>query len=270
MESGGGHDTSRGRADGIWWRTYSVGRSCGMGAGFFAAMSLGGGVAGTVIGGVQLGRSYSGETTAEQDRELAAEAGKVLTLSSPLGLLGGVTGQMVTRDEEGLETGALFGGLAEAFGIPVLGIGRAALRWRRFHLAYRGSKYTWNDSLKRALRKSYLLGSTTRAETRSNPLLKTGIEKLELSHFIPQEIFKNSPRLRRILKSPLNVKPLWGSEHALVDKSRHLGREFSAVHKRYSTPRRWLYNAPEWLQYSAYGVVPAVKRKLHAKRSPKR
>ena len=29
--SRGGHDTSRGRADGIWWRTYSVGRSCGMG-----------------------------------------------------------------------------------------------------------------------------------------------------------------------------------------------------------------------------------------------
>ncbi len=91
-----------------------------------AGMAIAGGITGVSVGGIQLGLSYSGQTTAKQDRELNRAAGDAVLLSSPGGLVGGALGASITGDVKGMEKGALIGGLAE--GAASLGVGVYRLR----------------------------------------------------------------------------------------------------------------------------------------------
>jgi hypothetical protein len=98
----------------------------GWAAGTAAALAIAGGTTVSLLGAGELLGSYSGITTPKQEQELNKAAGIVGSLSSPGGIVGGVTGLMVTGDERGLQKGALYGGLAE--GVLSLGIGLSRLR----------------------------------------------------------------------------------------------------------------------------------------------
>jgi hypothetical protein len=91
-----------------------------------AALAIGGGVTVSTIGAGELAASYAGVTTPKEEQEINRAAGIVAGLSSPGGMVGGMTGLMVTGDEAGLQKGALYGGLAE--GALSLGIGLSRLR----------------------------------------------------------------------------------------------------------------------------------------------
>ncbi|TWF41773.1 RHS repeat-associated protein [Chitinophaga polysaccharea] len=88
------------------------------------AMATAGGVAVTTASAVQLGVSYSGGTTAAQDREMQHALSTVSSLSSPGGLVGGTVGAAVDGDR-GLQRGALIGNVAElGYGVTNFGISR--------------------------------------------------------------------------------------------------------------------------------------------------
>jgi RHS repeat-associated protein len=97
----------------------------GWGVALAAAMLFAGGVAATSTSAVELGASYGGKTTKGQDAATNKAVGTVLSLSSPGGLIGGTTGMML-GGEKGMESGALYGGLAE--GVVSLGSGIYRLR----------------------------------------------------------------------------------------------------------------------------------------------
>jgi hypothetical protein len=90
-------------------------------------LATAGGIAGTTVGATNLALSYSGQTTAQQDREIVHAANTTLALSSPGGLIGGTTGLLITGDERGLQRGALIGGVTEA-GYGLTRLGAAAFR----------------------------------------------------------------------------------------------------------------------------------------------
>ncbi len=92
------------------------------------AMATAGGIATTAASGVQLSMSYSGQTTAEQDRGMREAISTTASLSSPGGLVGGTIWMTVTDDPmEGLQTGAMVGGLTEmGYGFGRYGLSRFA------------------------------------------------------------------------------------------------------------------------------------------------
>lgn len=82
--------------------------------GVTVAMAIGVGGAVTVASGVQLGVSYSGQTTAEQDRQAQEALDTTLNLSSPASLAGGAIGSGIADDPlQGLQTGAAVGGVVD-------------------------------------------------------------------------------------------------------------------------------------------------------------
>jgi len=91
------------------------------------ALATAGGVTVTSVSAINLTASYSGSTTAQQDRETSGTLHTVGSLSSPLGLTSGTAGMMIADDpRRGLETGALVGNVAE-LGV---GVGRFGMaRW---------------------------------------------------------------------------------------------------------------------------------------------
>ncbi|OWY64946.1 hypothetical protein B7486_44570 [cyanobacterium TDX16] len=97
----------------------------GWGIGLAGAMLFAGGIASTIVSALGLGASYSGATTKKQDAVTNKAADIVLSLSSPGGLVGGTTG-LVIGGEEGLERGALIGGLYEG----AVSVGTAIARLR--------------------------------------------------------------------------------------------------------------------------------------------
>ena len=93
------------------------------------AMATAGGIAVTTTSAIQLGASYSGATTAQQDREMTGVLQTVGSLSSPLGLTGGAIGTVVADNpEQGLSTGAFVGNVAE-LGVGGVRFGMAS--WSR-------------------------------------------------------------------------------------------------------------------------------------------
>lgn len=91
---------------------------------FSAGMAIGAGAATAIGSGVLLAASYSGHTTAEEDRKwTGALSDAALVASSPGSLIGGGVGYAV-NGREGMRTGALVGGLAEG----VISLGAAGIR----------------------------------------------------------------------------------------------------------------------------------------------
>jgi hypothetical protein len=91
-------------------------------------MATAGGIATTGASAVQLGVSYSGQTTAQQDQQMTHAIQTTASLSSPGGLVGGTIGVAVADDpERGLRNGALIGGLTEVgTGVVRFGVARLA------------------------------------------------------------------------------------------------------------------------------------------------
>jgi len=85
------------------------------------AMATAGGIAVTTTSAIQLGISYAGGSSAQQDKEVSHAISTAASLSSPGGLTGGTVG-LAVDGERGMQRGALIGNLAEAG----VGVGRWA------------------------------------------------------------------------------------------------------------------------------------------------
>jgi len=224
--------------------------------GLAGALSMSGGFFGIGAGAGQVATASS--RTPQQEAQVNEGIGLTMSISSLGGLLGGLGGLAMSGDENGLRLGAAVGGLAEGMSFAGLGIRRAYQLEDRFR--YAGSAFNWDSNLKRRIREAYNLAFTRAAETRPNTLFTQGFESLELSHLVPQEWFKESRFARSIFNRPLFVKPLWASEHALVDLSRNPGAAFWAVYgSPYPIGIRLIYNMPRWLQETAYGSATSGK-----------
>ncbi len=107
-----------------------------------AALAIAAGVAATTASAVELGASYAGATTPEQDAGMNRAVSATLGYSSVGGVLGGVMGAVIADDPRtGFEEGAFWGGLGEGAGgiatsLPgalraVPGLWHAALPWAK-------------------------------------------------------------------------------------------------------------------------------------------
>ncbi len=197
-----------------------VGWAAGVAALLFAA-----GVAATATSSVELGASYSGRSTAEQDASANRATGVVLALGSPGGLAGGVIGLVISGDVESLETGALIGGLGEGLAPAGRGAGRIVQMERRF--GPNSQNMAWTRNLAGRNRNALGVAGGT---VRLNPAFPKGRELLELSHFLPKNprtgvlyrvrrAFGNQ-RYWRVVNRPWNLRPMSSLEHALVDPQR--------------------------------------------------
>lgn len=92
-----------------------------------AGMALSTGIAGTGVGLVSLAASYGGQTTAQQDKDLAGATTTTMTLAgSPLGLVGGTIGAMTTGTAEGVDKGAELPSSGKlAIGLGLIKVGTA-------------------------------------------------------------------------------------------------------------------------------------------------
>jgi RHS repeat-associated protein len=228
--------------------------------GLVGALALGGGVGGTVFGGVHLGASYSGHSTPQNDLLASRGAGIVLGLTSPGGIGGGLIGAGIAGDE-GLETGAYLGNLAEAGATAAYGLGKLASREFRFGLPRipKGSLVrdpSW-DAVQPALQDVF--GGPG---SRPNPAFPGGVERLDLSHWpVPRRWFNGTRWAEFIFNRPWNLRQLWASEHALVDPWRlrfvRQPRKAALQAQQLSGLPRHLLIAPEWLLQSEIAGLQA-------------
>jgi RHS repeat-associated protein len=176
-------------------------------------MMLASGIAGVGLGITQTATAHT--RTEQQDLELdrAISAGTSLS-SSPGSLFGGTVAAATGND---VEKGAAIGGLAEGgltFAKSVGGVLRAEWEFGRLPKL----SYAWNDpTLKVALQQT-ITGAASRS--RPNALVnwgRRGIEWIELSHFFSRSATRG---LESIFNRPWNLRPVWATEHALIDPMR--------------------------------------------------
>jgi hypothetical protein len=115
-------------------------------AGASGALLLAGGIATGAASAVQLGNSYAGNTTAQQDADASRAISAPLLLRSPVTVLAAVAGTVYSGDAEGFEQGAVWGGLAEGgYGIVtslprmlrvIPGLWRTAAPWMKSLLVF--------------------------------------------------------------------------------------------------------------------------------------
>lgn len=206
----------------------------GWAGGLVAAMSISSGVAGIGIGTAQVATSSAVNDRQERRMNDAIQTTLSLT-SSPGATVGGTAGVLITGDESGLATGLMFGGLAEGGGELAYGGYRLVRQEAAFEAACGGSKYTWNDSVRKHIRTAKGLENPGSAATRYNPAIG-GVEGRDLSHLIPQRIVSDDSRLGRflardapfsgvdgtlgdfLLNRPWNVRPMWRIDHPRVNE----------------------------------------------------
>lgn len=118
--TGGALSAAVGVAVLMWWNPV------GWVAGASVALAIAGGIAAGAGGALELGSSYLGTTSAEQDALMDRATSAALAVTSPGDLVGGVAGTVIYDDPaEGFEQGALWGGLIEGVGGVVLTLPRA-------------------------------------------------------------------------------------------------------------------------------------------------
>lgn len=249
----------------------------GWGIGLTLAMSGAGGVAAFLTSATQVGDSYLGGATVEQDEAASRVTNVVLGISSPGGLAGGVAGTVLQGNVEGLEEGAFYGGLAEGLVSLGVGVGRVGLREYRFGVGPANMK--WGTPVRQANQRVFDLPPVY-LRRRWNPLFpKQGnIEWIELSHALSKNPTKGpaawmrnrigDERYWKVVNRPWNLKPMWGTEHALIDPQRFRTMEgvFKETHsaRRFEGLARFIRLAPDWtgevaLGASRIGMVSATK-----------
>jgi RHS repeat-associated protein len=247
-----------------------------------AGMTIAGGLFGTGVGVAELGMSYSGQTTAEEDLELNRVSELTMSMSSPGGLIGGTTGVILEGSEQGLEQGAIIGGIAEA-GLPVV-YGGGKMIWNEAHFQYlrwsRGvTSWHWN-AVRPLIQEVYGVGSRA-SRVRPNPLFWGEVERMDLSHFMPQRwgsrgIWKGGPKLPEwLLNRPANTVPMWSTEHALVDPHRFQRMTgirranaglpaFKPVYRSQQIKgiEQYIKLAPPWMRQAGTGAALGANDKL--------
>jgi RHS repeat-associated protein len=221
--------------------------------GITVALALASGSAGVLVGATQL--ATSGSSTAAQDRKQNETISSALTFaSSPGSMIGGTLGLTYSGGEEGMKKGSLYGGLSEAGSSFAYGVGSMAYREYQFARLYQGSKYGWG-SVRPHIQTAYGMGSAA-GRVRTNALFYRGIERIELSHFVPQRAIGG---YQRFFNRPWNVTPMWGTEHAMVDAYRfqRMTPAFKALYtaEQLDGIEKAMQLAPPWMLQSAYGVA---------------
>ncbi|WP_326793474.1 hypothetical protein OHA79_45780 (plasmid) [Streptomyces sp. NBC_00841] len=263
----GGTGLAFGVATGVAGFVIIVSNPVGWVVGLTGALMLASGVAASGSSIVELGTSYAGKTTAEQDAAANRATSAVLGTSSPGGLLGGVAGTVYSGDANGFEQGAFVGGLAEGAASLGAGLGRMGARELRFGWP---RNMRWASARTRN-QQVFELGDVA-ARSRYNPLFPASTERIELSHFLqrqPSQMPNSLPgriqRLvgeswyERIVNRPWNLIPMWGSEHALIDPKRYglMKDSFKLSYPPLTGTARWARWAPPWLVQSTYGGMRA-------------
>jgi hypothetical protein len=237
--------------------------------GLTGALMLASGTAASLGSFVELNASYAGKTMPEQDAAMNRATSAVLATGSPGGIAGGVAGAVYSGDSQGFEQGAFAGGLAE--GAVSLGAGLGQMGAREV-LFGRPGNMRWDRTAGGEIaartrnQQVYRLGDVA-ARSRPNPMFPGSVERIELSHFLPQRPTDPASlpararrvigpsRYERIVNRPFNVTPLWGGEHALVDPARYqfTKKQFKLLNPQLTGPARWSRFTPPWLVRSAYG-----------------
>ncbi|MCX4826220.1 hypothetical protein OG883_41910 [Streptomyces sp. NBC_01142] len=230
--------------------------------GLTGALMLASGAAATVNSGVGLGSSYAGKTTAEQDAATNQATSDVLGISSPGGFVGGLAGTVYSGDSGGFETGVSWGGAAEGAASLGTGVGGMLVREWRFGLP-RNMK--WSSARPRNQK---VFGIADSVRHRPSPYFPGGVERVDLSHFIPHRPTKNPntlpaklrnkvgiARYERIVNRPFNLVPMWASEHALIDPERYKPTKFpfKLLYPPLTGAAQLSRLAPPWLLQTAYG-----------------
>ena len=220
-------------------------------AGTTGALMLSGGIATSALGGAQL--MTPGLSTA-QHQEINKAAGTLGNLSSMGGLVGGVVGMTYTGSEKGLQEGAAIGSSVEAGTVFVYSAGRAAVRELDFGIPA-GSQWS---KVRPLMQQVYGISDTT-LRARPNPLFSRGVERIDLSHFIPQRDIKG---FEGLFNRPWNVTPMWATEHAMIDPSRFqfMQQGFKDIYGAHQLQgmQRQLNLAPPWMAQSTLSFIRGV------------
>jgi RHS repeat-associated protein len=213
-------------------------------------MMLSSGIAGVGIGLAQIATAHT--RTEQQDIELdrAVSTGTALS-SGPGSLIGGTVAAATGND---VEKGAIIGGITEGvltFGKAVGGIIRTEWQFSRLPKL----SYNWKDTTLKVALQQTIPGAASRS--RLNPLgnwMGRQIEWMELSHFFS----RNSTRgFERLFNRPWNLRPVWATEHALMDPARYqfMSAAFkSAFPEGMTGLTRFQHLLPEWMRGAQQGA----------------
>ncbi|MGV9565082.1 hypothetical protein [Streptomyces sp. NPDC003480] len=235
--------------------------------GITGALMLASGAAATLTSGVELGNSYAGNTTAEQEATTNRAVSAVLGTGSLGGIAGGLAGTVIYGDDTGLEQGQFLGGLVE--GMDSLGRGLIDMSVREARFGW-NRNMNWKNSALRRNQRVFDLGGPANRQ-RPNPLFYRGIERIDLSHALKQrpgnlppnafesrlQRFLGPRRYERLVNRPFNLQPMWATEHALIDEERYQTM-ITAFKLAYPQPltgvARWARLTPQWALQSGYGA----------------
>jgi RHS repeat-associated protein len=193
---------------------------------------------GFTTGAIEMGMSYGGVTNEKQEAEInEAISTTTMFTGSPLSIVGGTAGVMLTHDTQGLQLGSAIGGISEAGGQIVYGVSRMAIREWRFGFRNLPNGMRWGKTggaLKTRLHGVYDIANSA-SRRRPNPLFNwvryrngpANIEFIDMSHVVAKSKFDNTI-WRYVLNRPTFVPGKWETTHALLDAAKY-NRTFSAT-----------------------------------------
>ena len=152
-------------------------------------------------------------------------------------------------DPEALLYAAGMGGLGEGAGTLALGVNRMAAMEVEHGLA---PGTNWRQRVPE-LQETFGYGNPV-SRARPNPAFPRGTERIELSHFIPKRWTRWAGAF---FDRPLNLRPVWGTEHALMDASRYqfMGAAWRAANPAWGSFTSFARLMPEWARESSRGVM---------------
>jgi hypothetical protein len=119
-----------------------------------------------------------------------------------------------------------------------------------------GASRAWNSATRARLRPLMGVSEDAALRSRFNPAFPRNKEWIEFSHWLAQRWFKGT-FAEALANRPLNLKAMWGVEHALVDRFRlgMLKQPFQSAleAEAYSGLRAQWGLAPTWVQQTAIG-----------------
>jgi RHS repeat-associated protein len=217
-------------------------------------MASAGGAA-MVWGGTHMALSYGGNLQERQEYELEMGGRLLLHSGSPGGIIGMAIGGTATGTLEGMDNGGTVGGAVEGFSSA--GIGSYRLLSREIQLSRQmaaagQTSYVWAN-VRGNIQGAYGLGDVA-ARSRPNAWFPRGIEYIELSHWASQRGTKGWTWL---FNHPWNVKPMWGTQHALIDPFRYrfMPALWKSANPQIQGLSRFMQLMPDWALHTGYGAM---------------
>jgi len=228
----------------------------GWGALLVGALSVSGGGAAAAWGGTHLGLSYGRKLNEKSESEMTLGGQLLLNLSSPGGIAGMTAGAFFADggNIDPVLTGGSVGGFVEGAWSLARGIGRMGAMEAQYGLPdgrYGIPVKTWDDRRDLYLMEAFGF-SDPASRARANPSFPKGIERIELSHWIPKRWTRWAASF---FDRPWNLRAVWGAEHALIDGKRFgfMGRAWRTANPAYGKFASSARLMPEWARDATYG-----------------